>query len=292
MKNYKALQILDVAKVKELVDETRKKMGVYADFPIGNDLQQLLEREKIIICEYPFEVSTQSHTDATITIFDTSYGELTFIGLNSSLYYDEQIFALAHEYYHYLTRTGKAYQPSEEEEDLIIEQKADRFAAELLLPLSALSDRVQKIFNDKKIANETPKLKILRFIAALQIEWWLTYRSIVLRMYEEELISKTLFDDLFEIDCRDESGEYSKILRNLNSNIYTLLNSKSENIKISKQAIMATLSNFEDGDISEDDFVETLKIFGKTPSDFGYNIIIDDDEDFDVLFKGGSIDES
>lgn len=290
MKSYEALPLLEVTKIKELVTKTMKELGVYTDFPVGNDLRQILEKEKVVICEYPFGISEQSHTDGTITIFDTPYGELTFIGLNSSLYYDEQIFALAHEYYHYLTKTGKAYQNIDE--DLIVERKADRFAAEFLLPSAALSDRVIKVFNNKIISDETPILRILRFIATLQIDWWLTYRSIVWRLFEEDLISEYLFNALLEIDCRNEDGEYAKILKNLDEKIFDLLNSKSENIKISQQAIMATISNFEDGDISEDAFLETMHTFGKEPSDFGYDICVEEDEDFNYLSEGDYADES
>lgn len=290
MRDNQNLKLRDVLDVKELALTARKRIGVYEDFPIGNDLRHILEDEKIIICEYPFENANESHTDATITIFDTSFGELTFIGLNSSLYYDEQIFALAHEYYHYLTRTGKAYQYIDKDE-LLTEQKADRFAAEFILPSNALMKRVIKDFNAERICDDVPWLRLLRFIASIHITWWLPYRSIVRRMHEEGIISKSLYEKLYIVDCRDCNEEYARIFRNLDEEIFTLLNTKSKVVRISKQAIMVTISNFEDGYISEDDLVALLETFGKKPSDFGYQIIADEDEDLNSIFGDVTADE-
>ena len=82
----------------------------------------------------PFPKTEGSHTDAAITLFETDKGMVMFFGLNTSLYYDEQLFCLVHELYHYMTRTGMAYELDKEEEGSDIEYMADRFAAELLLP--------------------------------------------------------------------------------------------------------------------------------------------------------------
>lgn len=63
----------------------------------------LIEKKGIVICEYPFKQTSASHTDAAITLFETEKGVVTFIGLNTSPYFDEQLFCLAHELYHYWT---------------------------------------------------------------------------------------------------------------------------------------------------------------------------------------------
>ena len=274
-----------ITELKEKANQCRKNWGVFPDVPVGNDLFKLLEeKEKIIICEYPFQTATKANTDATITIFESVYGQFTFIGLNSSIYMDEQIFALAHEMYHYLTRTGKAYDSSEDAEDHLVEAKADRFAAELLLPYDVLKQRVERYFPDDAIA-KAPFLRLLRFIAALHGEWWLPFRSIVRRLNEEGFITSEQFSELLEVDSRNPESEYAKIFKNLDPVSYGNVNLKSEEIRISKEAIMATVSNYEDGDISYDEFVETLTLFNKKPSDFGYEAVVEEDEDLSFLFK-------
>ena len=131
------LTALQIENVRKKADETRKLFGIFGDVPIANDIFMLLEKNNIILCEYPFEASEGSHTDATLTRFETRDEPIMFIGLNTSLYYDQQIFALAHELYHFKTKTGKSY-TEEENEDPLLEKQADRFAAELLLPSGTL----------------------------------------------------------------------------------------------------------------------------------------------------------
>lgn len=123
---------------------------------------------------------------------------MIFIGLNTAIYYDEQLFALAHELYHYITKTGKAYETDMDEEDKRTEKMADRFAAELLLPSETLNHMVMAQFKTsclKKVTN----LRLLRFIARLQSEWWLPYRALVLRLNEEKYITDEQVDALFKI---------------------------------------------------------------------------------------------
>lgn len=285
MKNKRILNTRDVKKLRYLANETRKHWGVFFDVPVGNDLVKLLEdKENIIICEYPFKTISESHTDATITIFETNYGKLTFMGLNSSIYMDEQIFALAHELYHYLTQTGKAYHLEDDVEDAVDEAKADRFAAELLLPFDALTSKVEKYFPDGSITG-APYLRLLRFVAVLQGEWWLPFRSVVMRLHEENIITTAQYEELMNTDCRDLKGDYSKIFENLDPTSHKILNYKSEKIRISQEAINATISNYEDGDISYEELVETLELFNMHPSDFGYTVTVELDDDMSFLFK-------
>lgn len=123
-----------IYEVKRLASDTRRSFGIYPNVPIGNDIKLLLEKKDILLCEYPFPDTNGTHTYGNITWFKIDNDTITFIGLNTSSFYDEQIFAIAHEIYHYITQSGKAYTPDMEYEDKIIENKADRFAAELLLP--------------------------------------------------------------------------------------------------------------------------------------------------------------
>ncbi len=289
MKNSIELTDNQIAEIKELADSTRKEMGVYSDVAIADDLLILLEKKDIIICEYPF--ADGSHTDASITIFENDGEQIVFIGLNSNLYYDEQIFALAHELFHYQTKTGMAFQTDEDVEDEVVERMADRYSAELLLPGVVLRKSIKKTFRGENI-NEINELRILRFVARLQIEWWLPYRSIIIRLFEEGGLSQEKRDALLTIDCRDENGSYARIFKSIDPDKFLLLNNKSRKQSISTSTLEIIIRNFEDGFISEDEFIKLLDLFDKKPNDFGFviNAVIDDEELIEFL-KDGAADE-
>lgn len=269
-----------VNQVKELSENVRKELGVYSDVPVADDLRSFLENKGIIVCEQVFS----ENIDAAITIFDSNGDKMTFIGLNSSLHYDEQLFALAHELYHYLTKTGAAY---EDKEDSVTERKADRFAAELLLP----SEVLHKIVDGVNLNNES-LIRVWRIISRIQNKWWLPYRAIVNRLNEEGYLSPSKYDELYNSEHRDSKTGYGRIFYNINKKKFQLLNSVPAANSISDNVIELTIQNFEDDIISEEEFIESLDIFGKEPSDFGFEIkAINDDEEMAEFFIGGEPDE-
>ena len=279
------MQILDI---KKLAADTRQSFGVLQNVPIGNDIRLLLEKKGIVLCEYPFPDNAGTHTYGNITWFKTDKETITFIGLNTSSYYDEQVFALAHEIYHFITKTGKAYSPELDHEDEEIEKKADRFAAELLLPAEALKQSVKEAFESLDLLNATDN-RILWFAARIQCDWWLPYRSVINRFFEEALISEDQYNLLFDIDCRSEESGYRRILKTVDSEISELLNKKTKSIGISNKIIETIISNYEDGFIDDDEFVSTLALFDKKPEDVGYEIKIELDDEMREMF--GSEDD-
>lgn len=273
------LTIKEISEIKQLAKDTRKSFGVNDEVPIANDMKMLLDRQGIYLCEYPFE--NNSKIDAEIVRFETVDKPLIFIGLNSSLYYDEQIFALAHEIFHFKTKSGKAYSLEKDDEYARTEKKADRFAAELLLPETVLRTYVINEFSNESISDDNV-LRILRFIANLQVVWWLPYKSIVLRLREEKLIDEELFNKLYEdFDVRDENSEYYTILKAIDKNAAIRLNNPTGNLTVSNEVIRTILKNYDDEYISEDEFVELLGVFKLEPSDYGYQIG-DFDADCDI----------
>lgn len=283
MKRDIILSEADVALIKHQAHEVRTRFGVNDNVPVANDIWTLLERRGIIICEYPFKKNGKSHLDAEIARFVlTNEEDLSFIGLNTSLYYDEQIFALGHELYHLITRTGQAYDT--ENEDATLERKADRFSAEFLLPQQALEYTIIREFGAKKIEGVS-RQRLLRFIASIQNEWWLPYRSIILRLNEENYISDSELDSLEEINDRDPDSEYSIIAQALDKSVYTMLNTQTLTTGISNGVLDVIVRNYEDGIITYDEFSEALSTYGKMPGDFGYTN--DDeplnDEDLDMF---------
>lgn len=267
-----------IYEVKGLASDTRQSFGVHPNVPIGNDIKLLLEKNDILLCEYPFSDTDGTHTYGNITWFKTDNETITFIGLNTSSFYDEQIFAIAHEIYHYITQSGKAYTPDMEYEDTITEKKADRFAAELLLPEAALKTAAVGMLGSSDM-REIPETRLLRFIARIQCDWWLPFQAIINRLYEEGFIDESQYEKLYEIDCRSEDGMYRRLLKNIDAEISELLNKKTKTVGVSNKVVETIISNYEDGFIDDDEFVSTLAMFDKKPEDFGFDMAAELDED-------------
>ena len=267
-----------IYEVKGFASDTRQSFGVYPNVPIGNDIKLLLEKKDILLCEYPFSDAKGTHTYGNITWFKTDNETITFIGLNTSSYYDEQIFAIAHEIYHYITQSGKAYTPDMEYEDTITEKKADRFAAELLLPEAALKAAAVGMLGNSDM-REIPEARLLRFIARIQCDWWLPFQAIINRLFEEGFVDESQYEKLYEIDCRSEDGMYRRLLKNIDAEISELLNKKTKTVGVSNKIVETIISNYEDGFIDDDEFVSTLAMFDKKPEDFGFGMAAELDED-------------
>lgn len=273
-----------IYEVKRLASDTRRSFGIYPNVPIGNDIKLLLEKKDILLCEYPFPDTNGTHTYGNITWFKIDNDTITFIGLNTSSFYDEQIFAIAHEIYHYITQSGKAYTPDMEYEDKIIEKKADRFAAELLLPEEALKVAAIDIISSSDM-RDVSSAKLLRFIARMQCDWWLPFQAIVNRLFEEGFIDESQYEKLYEIDCRNEEGVYRRLLKNIDAEISELLNKRTKTIGVSNSVIETIISNYEDGFIDDDEFVQTLLMFDKRPEDFGFTMDTEIDNDLIDFFE-------
>lgn len=282
--NLVVLDEKQIYDVKRLASDTRRFFGVHPNVPIGSDIRLLLEKKDILLCEYPYSDAEGTYTYGNITWFKTDSDTITFIGLNTSSYYDEQIFAIAHEIYHYTTKTGKAYTPDIDYEDKLTEKQADRFAAELLLPAEALKAAVTDTFNASDMIKISDN-KAWRFIARMQCDWWLPYQAIVNRLFEERIISKEQYEKLYEIDCRTEQGIYRRILKNTDSEISDLLNKKTKTVGVSSRVIETIISNYEDGLIDDDEFMDTLDLFGKKPEDFGFEMEAGIDDDLKDMFE-------
>ncbi len=230
--------------------------------------------------EFPIVAKKDKPAFSAVILCSQEGGEsLVFIGLNTANYYDKQIFAIAHELYHYFTKTRSHLSRQEGEEHDAIEAKANRFAAEFLLPEDVLKSRIFEEFASYSLAKVQTKV-LLRFIARLHCTWWLPYRSLVKRLWEIDSITKTQYEELYSIDEREMESEYSKIGNATDSDVFIKLNTVTNTIGTSPQAIETILRNFENNLIDEDTFVKTLSLFNKNPSDYGYDaLILQDDID-------------
>lgn len=291
--NLANLNEIQIDEIRKLAGEKRRSLGFVGETPIANDIFTILDKLDIMLLEYPIEPEGDRPAfSAAIMYSEEIDKKLTFIGLNTADYYDKQIFAVAHELYHYYTKSGSHLSRPEDEENNLIEVKANRFAAEFLLPETVLESIVLDEFKTsllEKIQHKT----LLRFIARLQCTWWLPYRSLVRRLREIGAISSEQYTELYNVDERDLQGEYGKTGQAINKEVFLKLNQPTKNIGTSPNEIEVIIRNFEDNLIDEDKFSETLSLFNRTPDEFGYEIKIsqDDLDELDAFFSGEDNDE-
>jgi Zn-dependent peptidase ImmA (M78 family) len=269
-----SLSIKDIKKIKDLAKEKRGSLGCSGDLPIANDLYMILEKYRIVLLEYPIEDESDRPTFSAVMHYCDFEGEpIIFIGLNTADYYDKQVFAIAFELYHFYENGGKHFRLQNYSEDNLIETKANRFAAEFLLPEEALRNKIFDEFNSFSLKNISTNV-LLRFIARMHCIWWLPYRSLVKRLLEIDAITNTQYQLLYEVDERKVEGEYRKIGQTIQKDIFTKLNTKTKTINSSSWAIETVIRNFENNLIDEDSFVKILGLFDKQPEDFGHKITV------------------
>jgi Zn-dependent peptidase ImmA (M78 family) len=283
---------VQVDEISKLAGEKRRSLG-FVETPIANDIFTILDRLDIMLLEYPIEPEGDRPAfSAAIMYSEECDKKLTFIGLNTADYYDKQIFAIAHELYHYFTKSGSHLSRPEDEESSLIEVKANRFAAEFLLPETVLESIVLDEFKTSSLEKIQHKT-LLRFIARLHCTWWLPYRSLVRRLHEIGAITSEQYAELYSVDERDLQGEYGKIGQAINKEVFLKLNQPTKNIGTSPNEIEIIIRNFEDNLIDEDKFSETLSLFNRTPNGFGYGIKVsqEDIDELDAFFSGEDDDE-
>jgi len=289
MKVFNTLNEIEIEEICKLAEEKRRTLGFIGNTPVANDIFTILDNLNIFLLEYPIKSDSDKPAFSAALMYSTENNkELVFIGLNTVHFFDRQIFAIAHELYHYYTKTGSHLSRLSEEDDYdnITEVKANLFAAEFLLPAKILKGIVINEFKTSSL-EEIQIKTLLRFIARLHCTWWLPYRSLVKRLREIEAISDKQYTQLYEINERDMDGEYGKLGKAVNKEIFSKLNSSTEVVGTSAKNIEYIIRNFEENIIDEDKFHDTLAVFDKKPEDFGYETELnpEDIDEFDKFFN-------
>jgi len=287
------LNEVQIEEIRKLAKDKRQSLSIVGEMPIANDIFTILEQLNIKLLEYPIQSEGDRPAFSAAIMYSEEDGEeLVFIGINTADYFDKQVFALAHELFHYYTKTGSHLSRLSDIENTVIEAKANRFAAEFLFPEVVLKSIVIDEFKTSKLVKVSEKT-ILRFIVRLQCIWWIPFRSIVKRLQEIGAISKEQYGRLYSIDERNLDGEYGRIGNAFNEEVFRKLNSKTNAIGTSMRDIDIIIRNFEDGLIDEDNLTDTLSLFDKSPDDFGYKVVVsdEDEKEFDAFFSGGGSDE-
>lgn len=278
------LSIKEIEEIKELARAKRSALGFGNDAPIANEMPLVLESLHITSLEFPIKGNDESLAFSAMLLYSKP---LTFIGINTADYYDRQIFAIAHELYHFYTKTSSQYSEDEHGGDSAVEIKANRFAAEFLLPEEGLRRRIASEFGSYSLKNVQHQT-LLRFIARIHCTWYLPYRSVIRRLDEIEAITTHQCQRLLTVDERALDGEYTRLGQAIDKEVFTKLNTRTEVIGTSAHAIETIIRNFEHKIIDEQTFVETLKLFNKSPNDFGYEITVsqEDIDEFDSFIRG------
>lgn len=287
------LSEFDLNEIQNLAKSKRQELGFIGRTPIANDIDIILEKLKIKLLKYPVYSGTENRLafSAAIIFSKENGDEYTFLGLNTADYYDKQVFAIAHELYHFYTRTGIHLSRVDTEHNMI-ETRANRFAAEFLLPETEILNIIIDDFKKSSLLDISDKV-LFRFIAKIHCDWWLPYRSIVKRLLEIGSISNEQYNRLYAIHERNIESDYYKTGLALNKNVFTMLNSISNEIGTNPPDIEVIIRNFENNLIDEESFNDLLNMFGKNPDDFGYkiNVIESELDEFSDLFTLVDSDE-
>jgi Zn-dependent peptidase ImmA (M78 family) len=193
--NLDALTSDDIIDLKTLSKEKRVDYGIA---PIGRRIFRYINDNAPDISFMLADLSVK--VDAILYIPHAG-SKRAYIILNSKQPLVNQIFATVHEYYHYIKDyeavRNKPYACSLSSLQNVAEQKASRFAAEFLLPTSALINDLEimkKRLNIKKLSSCS--CENLAFITiALSIKYEMPIKAILYRLCEERYtndINKTL----------------------------------------------------------------------------------------------------
>lgn len=187
--NTTSLTEEDIDNIKELVREKRVN---YALAPIGEKVFDWIMEQ---VANIRFElVDFDSEKIDGLLYIPQSGLDKAYIVLNSKKPLINQIFAAAHEYYHYITDYARVkkepYICNFSALENVNEKRASRFAAEFLLPEDALRNEIKTY--KKRMAGPTDSRWIFEDYAALSIcltvKYQLPLKAVIYRLYEEHYI--------------------------------------------------------------------------------------------------------
>lgn len=155
---------------------------------IGTSVFNILEKDSKVLY-YPLE-------DLQVWGFSETIKGKSFVCINTSLPYNKQVFAAAHELYHVWFGTSgevmlseNTQEPNSDEE---IELLANRFAAEFLVNEELLRQEMRVFDIDKENLN-------VKEIVRLANLFVVPYKTMVKRLYETDILSKKKFNDFLTV---------------------------------------------------------------------------------------------
>lgn len=171
--------------IKKEVWYFQKTYSGASDNVLQDDIFRIIEELKgVDLLLFPIE-------DDEICGFICNYKDEMFIYINSYLPLEKQIFAAAHELYHFindghreLLKSKTIDENDEEILDDLEESKANLFAALLLVPKESLKKELELL--KVKTAKDLNQLKVIKLMDAFAVP----YKTIILRLYEIEILDE------------------------------------------------------------------------------------------------------
>lgn len=197
--------------------------------------------------EYGIELIRFPINDKEICGCCSIKNDIVFVYINSFLPLEKQIFTAAHELYHVICyEETNLFEPTvtkETELDLgntgDKEARANAFAAQLLVPKDTLFKTLKMKQMDKKSLTELGMVHLMDAFAV-------PFKTMVIRLFEEDIIDEKQAEDFLEIPDRDENDGILKIIQETGISLrwqqhdgdiqlgsleeYLLLNDRDENI--------------------------------------------------------------
>ena len=183
--NTTALPAKDIYEIRTLA---REKRSTYSKAPIGCEIFDLITSQNSLI-KFEKVNFNSDRIDAILYILPENDGK-AYIILNSNKPLVNQVFAAAHEYYHYIHDyeeiKDNPYVCDFHSLDSIMEKRACRFAAEFLLPSDVLSDEIASYEIRFEIKQKNFERKDYAALSVfLLIKYQMPLKSVFFRFHEE-----------------------------------------------------------------------------------------------------------
>ena len=197
------LQLLDETEIKEIQDKANQALGQF------RKTSQIMREDIFNILEINSKVLYYPYNDNEICAFIVRRRDKFFTFINTNIPLEKQIFAAAHELYHLwyskiekwellhsiivdnqIENTGRLNKE---------EAKANRFAAEFLVPKNLLMNELDSRKQKKG------KVEIKDIIGLMDV-FLMPYKTIVRRLREIEFISEKQCNEFLAIPDRDENN--------------------------------------------------------------------------------------
>lgn len=255
--NTTSLSLDEIDEIKKLA---REKRVDYASAPMGTRVFDLIQKQSSNI---RFElVSFESEKIDGMLYIPTTGKERAYIILNSNKPLVNQIFAAAHEFYHYI----KDYQVFKESPYIcdfsmlrdVNEKKACRFAAEILFPEDALNRETKEWCRNLQV----PDFKALNFnqiasfIIVMTVKYEMPLKAVIYRLEEEDFI-----DDIKKYI--ENYGFIKKILQEIQifrKSVSMLYGTANDFIIPYSKTYQDMETSFITGNASKEDIVKDAKI--------------------------------
>ncbi|MGG5252411.1 ImmA/IrrE family metallo-endopeptidase [Neobacillus sp. SM06] len=273
----------NIFEIKELVKEKRGQLNIGMG-PIGENIFKIARQLNIKLVFLPID-NKDNPDDAFSALYLVSKEtnrDISFIGLNTSQRQDRQIFSIAHELYHHWTGTTLSVCHLDDEKSELVELKANRFAAEFLLPYETLFYEIGLKNEGKNNLYNFSYAGLLRFIALLHCDYRLPFKAIVRRLHETKAINETQLELLNKENSRDPEGLYFKIGISQDENVFKKLNEPTFTSGVDGENIDLMINLLENGTVTLEELSEDLSLFDKNLGNFGLEEDVDQ-EDLDEI---------